>query len=220
MAPLPPDPTLDEIRAALAPAIAANAAFDGWGKTALKLAAEAGGIDPGVATLAFPGGTLDMIDAWFAHVDAEMVRALPTETLAAMKIRERIRAQVAARLAVLAPHRDALRRALGVLAMPQNSARGARLGWRSVDLMWRQAGDTAADFNHYSKRLILGGVYAATIAYMLDDESAGLADTHGFLSRRIEGIMRFEKLKGGFRERTEHLPSLTRLIGRLRYPSA
>lgn len=220
MAPLPPDPTLDEIRAGLAPAIAANAAFDGWGKTALKLAAEAGGIDPGVATLAFPGGALDMIDAWFAHVDAEMVRALPTETLAAMKIRERIRAQVAARLAVLAPHRDALRRALGVLAMPQNSARAARLGWRSVDLMWRQAGDAAADFNHYSKRLILGCVYAATIAYMLDDESEGLADTQSFLSRRIEGIMRFEKLKAGFRERTEHLPSLTRLIGRLRYPSA
>ncbi|WP_439955303.1 hypothetical protein, partial [Klebsiella pneumoniae] len=57
--------------------------------------------------------------------------------------------------------------------MPQNAARGARLGWRAADAMWRAAGDTATDYNHYSKRMTLGAVYAATIAVFLDDESEG-----------------------------------------------
>src|SRR3569832_2238249 len=147
---LPPDPTLDEIRAALAPAIAANAGFDGWSDAAITLAAESEGLDPDVARLAFPGGALDMIDAWFAAIDAAMLAALPPGKLATMKIREKITALVEARLNQLAPTREALRRALALLAMPNNLVRAARLGWRAADAMWPAAGDTATDYNHYT----------------------------------------------------------------------
>jgi ubiquinone biosynthesis protein COQ9 len=213
------DLTLDELRDRLAPEIAANAAFDGWGDEALTMAADAHGTDPGVARLAFPGGAVDMIDAWFAHIDRAMLAALPPETLVTMKIRERIAGLVEARLAAVAPDREALRRALAVLALPQNVVRAGRLGWRTVDAIWRAAGDTAVDYNHYTKRGILLGVYGATIAVFLDDESEGHADTRAFLGRRIDGIMRFEKAKAGFLKRSEHMPSLSRFIGRLRYPA-
>lgn len=216
--PIPADATLDEIRLGLAPLIAANAGFDGWTGEAVALAAEQAGVDADVAALAFNDGPVAMIDAWFAHFDAVMVAALPADMLAERKIRARIADQVEARLAELAPHRDALRRAVAILAMPQNLARATRLGWRSVDLMWRQAGDTATDYNHYTKRAILGSVYAATITVFLNDESDDWTDTRAFLARRIEGIMRFEKAKAGFIARTENLPSLSRFIGRLRYP--
>jgi ubiquinone biosynthesis protein COQ9 len=134
-----------------------------------------------------------------------------------MKIRARIAALVETRLTILTPEREALRRALSILALPQNVPLAGRLGWRSADRMWRAAGDTAVDYNHYTKRAMLLGVYAATIAVFLDDESEGLADTRAFLSRRIDGIMRFEKAKAGFLRRTEHRPSLSRFVGRLRY---
>ncbi len=215
---LPADPTLDEIRAALAPLIADNAAFDGWTNEALALAADSAGVDQDVARLAFTGGAVAMIDAWFAYVDNAMTIAVPDVALQRMKIRARITALVEARLAAVADNREALRRALAVLAMPQNIARATRLGWRTVDLIWRQAGDTATDYNHYTKRTILGGVYAATITVFINDESEDWADTRAFLGRRIEGIMRFEKAKAGFVARTENLPSLSRFIGRLRYP--
>lgn len=219
MTALPDDPTLDEVRAALAPALAANAAFDGWNATALDATALQQGIDPDIARIAFPGGAVDMIDGWFASVDAEMARRLPAEALGPMKIRERITALVEARLDILSPDREALRRALAVLAMPQNVARGAKLGWRAADHMWRLAGDTATDYNHYTKRAILGSVYAATVTVMLDDESENLAHTRAFLSRRIGGIMRFEKTKAQLLGRGKHRPSLSRFIGRLRYPA-
>ena len=219
MNPLPADPTLDELRAALAPRIAANAAFDGWSNAAIDSAAASLGIDSGVARLAFADGALDMIDAWFAHIDRAMAERLPPDKVAAMKIRERIAALVETRLGLLAPDRESLRRAAAVLAMPQNAARAARLGWRAADVMWRLAGDTATDYNHYTKRGLLGGIYAATVAVFLQDESECWAETRGFLGRRIENVMQFEKAKARFLGRASHRPSLSRFIGRLRYPA-
>ena len=213
------DLTLDEVRVALADGIASNAAFDGWGDEARDMAADAAGIDRDIARLAFKDGPVAMIDAWFGAIDAAMVAAVPREQAAAMKIRQRITALVEARLEALSPNREALRRALTFLALPQNAASGARLGWRTVDTIWAQAGDTATDYNHYTKRATLFAVYAATIAAFLNDESEGHADTSAFLARRIEGIMRFEKWKAGVVKRGENMPSLSRFIGRLRYPA-
>lgn len=219
MTDLPTDPTLDEIRAALAPAIAHNAAFDGWRAAVLPMAAGEIGVDADVAALAFPGGAMDMIDAWFAHIDARMLETLPAEALAAMPIRQKITALVEARLTLLARDREALRRAMAVLAMPTNVVRAGKLGWRAADVMWRAAGDASTDYNHYSKRATLGTLYAATLLAFVDDESKGHAETRAFLARRVEGIMRFEKTKArllgsGDGERL----SLSRFIGRLRYP--
>lgn len=211
--------TLDELRDALIPEVAANAAFDGWGPAAVANAAAARDVDPDVAALAFKGRPVDLIDAWFASIDRAMLNDCQPERLAAMKVRQRITALVEARLAALSPDRESLRRALAILAMPQNAARAARLGWRSADVMWRAAGDTATDYNHYTKRAILGGVYAATIAVFVDDDSENYADTRAFLSRRIDGIMRFEKAKAGIVKRSANRPSLSRFIGRLRYPA-
>ncbi len=215
------DLTLDELRIALAPEIAASAIFDGWTETALVAAAEMAGadVDVDVAKLAFPGGAMDMIEAWVAHIDLAMQSAWPPERLAELKVRERIRVLVAFRLEAVADLDEALRRALAVMAMPQNAARAMRLGWRSADIMWRLAGDTATDYNHYTKRAILAGIYSATLAVFVNDDSEGKAETHAFLDRRIDGVMKFEKAKAQMLGSGRDLPSLTRFLGRLRYPS-
>ena len=126
------DLTLDELRVALAPAIADAAVFDGWTPEALKAASEQEGVDFDVARLAYPGGAMDMIAAWIATVDMAMIAALPPDELAAMKIRERIRSLVQSRLDAVAGREEALRRALAIMAMPQNLARAAKLGWASA----------------------------------------------------------------------------------------
>ncbi|MBU3077006.1 COQ9 family protein [Sphingomonas sp. XMGL2] len=215
---LPVDPTLDEMRDALAAVIPAHAAFDGWTEEALGRAAEELGLAPAQARLAFPGGAIDMIDAWYGWIDAEMARRLPPERLAAMRFRDRIAALVMTRLDLSLPYREAARRALNLLANPRHLPRAARLGWRAADAMWRLAGDTATDFNHYTKRMTLSAVYAQAILVWLDDESEHQAETRAFLDRRIAGVMRFEKLKAGLRRDPERRFKVARFLGRLRYP--
>src|SRR5262245_11493726 len=137
------DLTLDELRLALAPHLAEAAAFDGWTELAAESAARVAGCDPHLARLAFADGAMQMIAAWIGHVDARMEAELPAELLATLSIRERIRRLVQARLDAVAGREEALRRALAIMAMPQNLAASARLGWHSADVMWRLAGDTA-----------------------------------------------------------------------------
>ena len=212
------DMTLDELRLHLAPQIAAAAIFDGWSDAALVSASEMAGVDPAVARLAFLGGPMDMIAAWVASVDAQMDKAFDREMLAQMPIRERIRALVWFRLEAVAGLEEALRRAVAIQAMPQNLAQTAKLGWSSADRMWRLAGDTATDYNHYTKRAILAGIYAATLAVFVDDESEGKAETRAFLDRRIDGVMKFEKAKARWLNKGEHFDPV-RFLGRLRYPA-
>ena len=216
------DLTLDELKPLLAAELPRHAGFDGWTPLAVERAAEALGVDPLVAGLVF-GSPVEMIDAWFASIDSAMLAALTPDALGEMKIRAKITALVEARLDLMLPHREALRRALAILAMPQNLRRAARLGWRAADTMWCAAGDVATDYNHYTKRAILGSVYVATTSVFLDDESEDLADTRAFLSRRIEGIMRFEKMKAKFTGNAggvDRYFSPARLFGRLRYPAS
>jgi ubiquinone biosynthesis protein COQ9 len=212
------DLTLDELRLELAAQVAEAAIFDGWSDAALVSASAAAGVAPAVARLAFPGGAIDMIEAWVASVDARMDAAFDREVLAQMPIRERIRSLVWFRLEAVQGLEEALRRALAVQAMPQNLVRTAKLGWASADRMWRLAGDTATDYNHYTKRAILAGLYASTLAVFVDDESEGKAETRAFLDRRIDDVMKFEKAKARWLSQRDHFDPV-RFLGRLRYPA-
>ena len=150
--------------------------FDGWTAKAVECRRrQLTGSIRAKARLAFAKDPAAMVEAYIGAVDAAMVEAFPPERIAAMKIRDRIRA-----IAVV-PLRDHARRrakrsapALAILAMPQNALRALKLGWRTADRMWRLAGDTATDFNHYTKRLTLGAVYSSTLLAWLDDDSEGL----------------------------------------------
>lgn len=218
------DLTLDELRIALAPAIADSAIFDGWTETALLAAAEMEGVDPALARLAFKrqgrqSAAMAMVAAWIDWMDEAMARDLPRDVLADRKIREKIRDLVLYRLNAVEGQEEAMRRALAVGSMPQNVRASLHGAWKSADLMWRLAGDTATDYNHYTKRAILSSLYSATLLVWIDDQSEGKEETRAFLDRRIENVMQFEKAKAQFLggpDREKFSP--VRLLGRLRYP--
>ena len=207
------DPTLAELRPRLVTSMLPHVAFDGWTSAALLAGARDAGIDADLARVAFPAGAAAMVDAYTALADTRLTAVVGD--MSSLKIRERIRRAVAVRLEQAGDEREAVRRALAVLAL--HPALAARTLWRTADTMWRAAGDTATDYNHYTKRAILGAVYSATLLVWLDDSSEGQADTLAFLDRRIDGIMRFEKVKA--RATGLHFPSPARFLGRLRYPA-
>lgn len=209
---------LQALRLRLALPVGENAVFDDWSEAAVNSAAAQAGIDPAQARLAFPKQPARMVEAWIDGVDAAMVAHFTEEIVAAMKIRDRIAAMIWFRLETITPAREAMRKALAILALPQNVPLGLRTGWRSADLMWRLAGDTATDYNHYTKRLTLSAVYASTLLAWLDDDSEGFADTAAFLDRRLGDVMKFEKWKADWRGNAIRRPSLARFLGRLRYP--
>jgi len=199
-------------RRAIIEAMLPDVAFDGWSRTPIIAAASSLGLDEAAVGVLFPGGTRDMVAGFSRWADDRMLDALARQDLAALKVRERVAAALRARLAVLAPHREAVRRALTLLALPQYLGLGLRLLYHTVDAVWRAAGDTATDFNFYTKRGLLAGVHAATTLYWLDDRSPGSEATHAFLDRRLADVMTIPRLAARLRESADRLPNPLRLV--------
>ena len=186
------DPYRD-IRAAVLAAALPNVAFDRWNQGLLAEAIVTSGVDVDMAELAFKNGVGDLIAAFAAQGDAAMMDALPESE--GLKIRERITEAVWQRILADAPHQEAARRAAGWLAVPGHHTQAATQLFTTANLMWRWAGDTATDYNYYSKRVILSGVIASTRLAWFEDENEGFEETRAFLERRIDNVMQFEKVK-------------------------
>ncbi|HUS52375.1 MAG TPA: COQ9 family protein [Thermohalobaculum sp.] len=169
--------------------------FDGWTTATLDAAIAESGVDAGLARLAFPRGGIDMALAFHRRTDRALADELAVADLDAMRIRDRIIHCVRRRIELVAEHREAVRRGVTLLALPIHAPEGAREIWRTADIIWTACGDTATDYNWYTKRMILGSVYSATVLYWLGDPSPNFANTWTFLDRRIENVMEFEKTK-------------------------
>ena len=190
--------------------------FDGWTRRTLEAGAADAGQPPAMALRAFPGGVPDLVDHLSDWADRRMLEALGKLDLDSMRVRDRVTAGVRARLEGLEAYREALRRLLSYLAMPQNAPLAVRLTWRTVDAIWYAAGDEAADFNYYTKRGLLASVYTTTVLYWLADTSEGAADTWAFLDRRIEGVMKVPAYTSRINEALSNLPRLSRIFRRQR----
>lgn len=203
---------LDRIREMLLDAALPHVAFDGWSETALLAAARDLKLEPGLVPTAFPGGPAEAARAFSELMDRRMIEAVPAEALAEMRVRDRISALLRARLELLGPHKEAMRRLAAYLSLPTNLALGSRLAWRTCDAIWYAAGDTATDYNWYSKRGLLLGVLGATSLYWLNDRSEGHQATWAFLERRIDDVLRVGGSLGKSMKQALDLPD--RLLGR------
>jgi ubiquinone biosynthesis protein COQ9 len=190
MAELDLDKLAEAERDAILEATLPNVLFDGWSEKAMMQGAAASGRPAEAALAEFPAGPIDMIAHLSDWADRQMALRLEGNDLSALKVRQRVTLAVRTRLEVLEPHRDALRAALGRLALPFNAPLASKLVWKSCDAIWWLAGDTATDFNHYSKRALLAGVLTSTTLYWLDDASPDHADSWEFLDRRIGDVLK------------------------------
>jgi ubiquinone biosynthesis protein COQ9 len=201
------------LKLAVTRAALAHIPFDGFTDKVLNAAASDAGVDKKVLARLFPGGPLDLVEALSTMFDDDMEARLAKAKMDSLKVRARIAKAVKTRIEILKPHKEAARRAAAFLTLPPHAARGVTLLYRTVDAMWRAAGDTSTDFNFYTKRAILAGVYSATLMRWFNDTSEDESETDAFLTRRIDDVMRFEKFKANIRERAKHLPSLSDILG-------
>ena len=205
-------PLAEDQRAALIEAMLPNVPFDGWSRLALRSAARRAGLSVGEALALFPNGAAELVACFSRWVDLRMLDRLEATNLEPMRISERVALAIATRLEILAPWREAVRRALSVLALPQHAPLGLRLLYQTVDAIWYAAGDRATDYSFYTKRGTLAAIYAATLLYWLGDSSPDFADTRAFLDRRLAGAASIGKARKRFETAIERLPNPLRLL--------
>jgi ubiquinone biosynthesis protein COQ9 len=205
-------PFADRERDRLIEAILPDVAFDGWSRRAIRVAAQRAGIPVGEAEALFPRGAPDMIAAVSRWADRQMLARLEAATVEPVSLSRRVALALRLRFEVLLPWREAVRRSLSVLSMPQNAPLGLRLLYDTVDRIWWGVGDTSTDFSFYTKRATLAGIQAAATLYWLDDRSPDCIDTHAFIDRRLADLHRLTGLRERIEDAVEHLPNPLRVL--------
>ena len=190
--------------------------FTGYSETSLRVAAKKTGAAIAHVRLHFPRGPESLVQAFTELCDDQMKERMASATVP--RVRDRIALAVRSRLEAMAPYREAARRAAAFLALPQNMPLAAKLLLGTVDAMWRAAGDQSSDFNYYTKRGLLAGVYSATLLYWLSDTSEAHARTWAYLDARIEDVMKIQKLRGRFEDRLRRFPNPIHVLAEIRNP--
>ena len=209
-------PLAESQRAALIEAMLPEVPFDGWSRAALRAAARRIGVPSAEALALFPDGPADFAACFSRRADGHMLDRLESLPLDQLRVPERVALAVNTRLDIVEPWREAVRRALTILALPHNAPLAMRLLYETVDGIWYAAGDSATDFSFYTKRATLAAIYAATLLYWLEDRSAGSADTRAFLDRRLAGVARLGEARQRLQRALDRLPNPLRLLRPLR----
>jgi ubiquinone biosynthesis protein COQ9 len=173
--------------------------FDGWTAAVLERAAVNAGFEKNMVKAVFPKGVEDAIIHFSRWADERMLDALKKTNPVSLKVRERIALGVRIRFEILEPHREAERLAIAYWMRPFRKIQGAKLVWKTADVIWQWAGDTATDYNRYTKRGLLSGVLTATAFFWLNDNSPGRKESWAFLERRIDNVLSVGKIVGRFK---------------------
>ena len=205
-------PLAENQRAALVAAMLPNVPFDGWSRPVLRAAARRIGMPADEALALFPSGAAELVACFSRWANVRMLDRFEAMVPEPLHISDRIALAIATRLEIIAPWREAVRRALSVLALPRHAPLGLRLLYETVDGIWYAAGDRATDFSFYTKRVTLAVIYAATLLYWLEDSSPDFSDTRAFLARRLSEVAAILKARHRFETAVERLPNPVRLL--------
>ncbi len=214
---------IEAVKADVIDAALPHVAFDGWSDATLAEAVRDAGVDPGLARMAFPRGGVDLALAYHWAMDAELTERIATEDMSTLRYSEKVARCIELRFELIADDREAVRRAAAMFALPIHARDGARAIWHTADTIWTALGDTADDVNWYTKRATLSGVYSSCVLYWLGDESPDMAATRGFIARRIDDVMSFERVKAAVRNNPlgrALMAGPDKVLGRVRAPGA
>lgn len=160
-------------------ALMAAEPFPGWNLAGLRQAAG------DHADLLFLGGAVEMIEAASDLADRRMEAAAAELAMEGWRTPERVRAAIALRLKQNRPFKIAIGRALAVLALRGGGLLACRATARTVDAIWRAAGDRSSDFAWYTKRATLAPIYVAALLFWIGDKSGEDTAALEFLDQRL-----------------------------------
>lgn len=168
--------------------------FSGWSEAVVEKAAVKAGYDKHFGALLFPGGVLDMIEMFCEQNDAEMVSKIKKWEAPPPKVRDKIALALMERILIYSKKKAVAHRTISYMTMPINAITTTKIIWATVDKIWYEAGgDSSTDYNYYTKRLLLAGVYTSAVLYWLQDQSEAFKDTRDFIERRIDNVMTMSK---------------------------
>ena len=201
---------IDATAAAVVKATLLHVPFDGWTKKTVKFALNELNLDENDFDGMFPDGIEGLVKFYLQNSDNIMVADYKKISAKPKPTHLKIKKLIILKLSNSIDNKDVIRKTLIWLSKPNNSALAVNSLYNTVDLMWRTAGDISTDFNFYTKRMILSGVYTSTLLAFLGDESFDMDKTEKFLDRRLNDISKITEISNSSKMFAKNIFNLTK----------
>ena len=165
-----------------------NINFDGWSKDSILTGFKAHSIDEKSYDDLFPRGIIDVVLHFGDFTDRQMINLYEKNDNKDLRMPEKIKSLLLVRFEILKPYKEAVRRSIGILALPNNSKLALKAMYNSTDEIWKAAGDRATDFSFYTKRATLAGIYSSSLMYWLGLSDPDLKNVEQFIDRRLDNV--------------------------------
>ena len=142
------------------------------------------------------GSVKNLVDYYLQDIDNKMLEKLKKLDPKKLKIRECIKQAILIRINLL--KQDHVKETLKFFANPLNADLGLSSLMRTCDHIWHFAGDKSTDFNYYTKRILLSGVYSSTLLYYLKEPDPKKIEE--FVADRIDNVLTIGKFKQNVNE--------------------
>jgi ubiquinone biosynthesis protein COQ9 len=179
-----------KLRKQLFDEIIKNVPFDGWSKEALRNASAALSLEPDYAEHLFADGIIEVVQMLITELDKEMLTRYHAKDRSEFGITKKVKEALKIRFQIMAERKLLFHQTIMYLTLPWNTPKAIKFAWNTADLIWHDVvGDNSLDFNYYSKRSLLSGVYAASLLYFISDNSIKHEDTFDFIDRKINDVV-------------------------------
>ena len=160
--------------------------------------------------LLFPDGNVDLIKFVLEQLNSELEDYCKNIDLIRLPIHKRIKKVLLSKIFLLNKDKLFYKNIFLNLLIPKRHFSLPKQLYNSVDQIWFIVGDSSVDFNFYTKRLILSGIYLRIMLFFFNNDDQG--DLEKILDENLKRVSKIPEIKSKLKIFKQYLPKFATLL--------
>ena len=160
--------------------------------------------------LLFPQGNKDLLKYSLEQLNIELQKYCKSIDLIRLPLHKRIRRILLSKIAIMNKEKNFYKKIFLKSLLPNRTISLSKQLYKSIDQIWYLAGDTSVDFNFYTKRLILAGIYSRVVLFFFNNNNQN--ELENLLDLNLKRVAKIPELKSKINIVKEYLPKLMKFV--------
>ena len=182
----------------------------GLTKNSLENISKRYGLDINETELLFPEGNIDFIKFTLEQLNHDLEEYCKKIDLIRLPVHKRIRKVLLSKISLMNKNKLFYRSIFLNLLIPKKNFSLSNQLYKSVDQIWFIAGDSSTDFNFYTKRLILSGIYSRVILFFFNNKDQ--EELENILDESLKRVSKIPEIKSKLKIFKDYLPKIANFV--------
>ena len=183
---------------------------NGLTKNCLENISKKYGLNTDETDLLFPQGNIDLIKFALEQLNNDLEVYCRQIDLIRLPIHKRIRKVLLSKISLMNKDKLFYRSIFLNLLIPKKNFSLSSQLYNSVDQLWFIAGDSSTDFNFYTKRLILSGIYSRVMLFFFNNNNQ--EELENILDESLKRVSKIPEIKSKLKIFKDYLPKIANFV--------